>query len=805
MSPVKSQGRASVAKQRAEAIKKGNRERNVRQSGSKVSQPPSDVSNGKQKGRGDVRKNKRNEASNTSQHEKNSKGTLNKTANLKCPSKTLTTKQGRVNKHPSKAERKREDKETESEEDEEESESAAGGSEETEEETSNDEKEEDRGSHEEPAETQESTQSSEEEAEATDTQRETQQPATEDSDQESSEEVKSRRNSEVEPASSIAEEEETDKEIEESEAVISEGGEDTEVIQEDKSEAPADKTRRRQSKAQSSSKPAQRTKYKMFRKTKADKQAEKEEKQRAKAEKKKLEKEAKQKAKEEKKNKKKPQKEDILGSTAEESRPPKGLPLSKVDTAKDKAEAARKIKDINKTDAPVEADPEEGEDEDEPTVSKAIKGQNRIMLLKAKGKDIKDILEPKEEPDAGSVVKGRPQSLLLGKLKVGSPQDNGNKKLVISDGETSPSQTMDGGSSKPKEGLIQQKKGMGTLHRVSGWMQKKKPKGLNLRKKLSAWTKAIGVSRWLALRAIKQKQSTRKSKCNILKHRMAMRVASKTSLASRKKDSSSDSKGTKGTDSQEQAVEGGEEAAPSGEKEVEAKYAVVLPRMNKLGKAKAATAPPAAPGEPTQSEPKPPKPGARLVLPVKPDLSLLKSIKKPLAGGLTSSGNMAERASGSSGAAEGSSNPEDRDARAAVNNQNGVSVLQAARGKIDPSQIKLTKMAMSGGPKDGGLTQTNGKKPEREATVGVPGSATQPCPNGEAKAVMSGAWSLYEEEADREVAQLMGVGGIYGTTQPEVHWAGNQWMSGDPQVCVTFLAMAFVVFLKTDLGSTDSS
>ncbi|GLD63233.1 unconventional myosin-XV [Lates japonicus] len=805
---VKSKGRTNPTKQRAETAKKGNQQKNVRQNGSKASRPPSEVPNRKQKGRGnsptlkdgntgEVRCGKRNAANGISQHEKDNKltGAVTKTK-LKCPSKTLTTKPGRINKHRTKLENKRSDKLTESEEEEEEEEeeskSTAGSSADaTEKETSNDEKEEDWGSTDEPVETQESKQSSEEEAEASDTQVDTEETANRESDKEFSEEDESRSNSEDELVASIAEEEEKDKEVEVLEATISDGSEDKEITQEATSEKPtADKACRRRRQTPHSSKPAKEPKYKMFKKTKAGKQAEKKEKQQTKAEKKRLAKEAKQKAKEERLNKKKTQKEDKASSATEEIKSLKDVSLNKAHTAKGKTQLANKIKNINKRDSLAVADPEE-EEEAEPILSKAIKGQNQIMLLKAKGKDLKAILEPEEQQDAGSVVKGQPQSLLLGKVKMASLRDKASKMLAKPDEETSVSEAIDGGSRKPKEGLIARRKGLPTLHRMSGWIQKKMPGGLNFRKKLSAWTKAIGVSRWLSLRAIKQKQSIRKSKGNILKHRMAMRVASKTSLASRKNKTCSEDKMAKEKGSlQGKAGEGGEEAVPAGEKEVEAKYAVVLPRMNKLGKAKTVAVAPAAPerstpssptespGEPTTTDPKPPKPGARLVLPVKPDLSLLKSIKKPLLGGLTSDGDVAGKIPGSNDTLEGSSNSKDRDRRAAFDNQNGVSVLQAARGKLDPSQINLSKMSFSGGTIGGGPTRAKGPEPGR---VDAAGTTTQPFPNGEANAVMSGVCSLYEEEADREVAQLMGVDSIYPITQPEVHWAGNPRMSGDPQ------------------------
>ncbi|KAK5851396.1 hypothetical protein PBY51_002194 [Eleginops maclovinus] len=693
---------------------------------------------------------------------------VNKTTKLKpLPKATI---QGRINKKlPPKPDNKRRGKVSESEEEDSESDTE-DSAEVTEEEISNDEKEEDQGSNEEPSETHGTEDSSEEEAEALDTQRNKEQTKNEESDKELSEEA----NSTSEPATS-SEEEESEKEV--SDKAIRDESEE-EITHENASEKPtADKGGRRRRQTPRPSKLAQGPKNKMNKKTKADKQAEKAEKQRAKAEKKRLEKEAKQKAKEEKKKKTKTHKEEKPSSATEEIQSPKG-----------------KTKDTNEKDAPEETDPEEEEEEAESTLTKAIKGQNRMMLLKDKGKDLKTILKTEEEQDAGHVVKGLPQSLLLGKVKMSSLQQKANKMLAKPAEDSSESEAIDLGSSRPMERLIARRKGVTTLRRMSGWLHKNMPRGLNMRKKLSAWTKAISFTHWLSFRTIKQKQGPRKAKVNILKHRMAMRVASKTSLVSQKKKSSSvDKIGKENAGLQENTADGGEDAVLAGEKEVEAKYAVVFPRMNKLGKAKTATVSQATagpstassatgpPGEPTTSQPKPPKPGARLVLPVKPDLSLLKSIKKSLPGALMAGTDVSERSPGSSGAPEVPSNTEDKTRRAMLDNQDGGNVLQAARQKLDPSKINLTKMSLSGGVINGGPTRAKGPDPERDAAVGIPRPNTQPFPNGEASAGISGVRSLYEEEADREVAQLMGEGGIYAIAQPEVHWAGNPRMSGDPQ------------------------
>ncbi|XP_074518585.1 unconventional myosin-XVB [Halichoeres trimaculatus] len=785
MSPVKSQGRTNATKRKAEVAQNGTQEKSNSQNKSKTSQPQLRV-DGKRKGKrtlpatGDreaievkpTRRNKldtsiktetdqkttqkragrasRNRTSGNGtppQHEDDGKYTRSE---LKLATKACHTTQRRNNKLHDRPEKKRSDKVTESEEEEEESESDAGSSAEvTEDDTSNNEKEDERGRHKEPVETQGSEESSEEEAEASDTQRDTEQTANEESDREVSEDAKSKKGSEEESGSSEEEgDKEDNKKAEESEAGSSDESEDVAITEVATSRRPnARRTSRPVKQTPVPSKPVQEPKHKMVKKTKAEKQAEKAEKQRAKAEKQRLQKEAKEKAKEEKRNKKK-QKEDKPSPAAEEVH---------LHTAEDETQSAN---------APVEAEPEE--EEAQPTLSHALKGQNRIMLLKNKGKDLKAFLEPGEQQSSSGAVKSRPQTSLLGKVKITSLKQKANKLLGE---ETSEGEVIAGESNKLKERLIAQKKGMSTFNRMSGWIHKNMPRGTNLRKKLSAWTRAISISRWLSLRGTKHKQGPRKSKGSILKHRMAMRVASKTSLAGRK--------------NRGKAGDGGTDADHTGEKEVEAKYAVVLPRMNKLGKAEttevpqsSSTQPRSPTGEATVSEPRPPKPGAKLVLPVKPDLSLLKSIKKPLPGGLTPGRDVAGRSPGSSTAQEESSDVTNR--QPVLGNQDGVSVLQAARLKLDPSQINLSKISLSGGLMGGGRARGKAPEPDGEASPGIPMSTTQPFTNG-ASASVAGPRSLYEEEADREVAQFMGDGGIYAIPRPEVHWAGNPRMSGDPQ------------------------
>lgn len=835
MSPVKSKGKTNGKVHKAEAAKKGGQLKSTRQNGSEISESPCKVRSGKQKSKvtsptvekksNVVRKDTRNKADQSTNRSADPKGPQRQVGNKldkRAPVHIRRKNDAEVTKGAKKAARpdaskdspstvstraknKRDSNVTESEE---ESESSAGSSAEvTDEELSGDEKEEEQGSGEEATETQRSEESSEEETEPSDTQRDTEQTGNSDSDKELSEQSES--DSEVKSVSSSEEEEEEGEEAgdkegeaEVSEAAVSDGGEDREISQEDICARPAtDKTGRRQRQTPRPPQPAQKSKFKMFRKTKADKQAEKAEKQKAKAEKQRLEKEAKQKAKEEKKNKKKPQKP---GSSTEDKQPPKGISTSRTETTKGKIKQSNNRKNFNENDAPADADATDpDEEEDGPTLTKAIKGQNRIMLLKTKGKDLKPFLETERQQDVGGAVKGRQQSLLLGKVKMASLRNRANKILAKPDEEAAEGGTPDGESSKVREHLIARRKGMTTLRRVSGWIHKKVPRGLNLKKKLSAWTRAIGVSRWLSFRAIKQKQAPKKSKGNILKSRMAMRVASKTSMVRKNSGISSENKVSKEKARLlGKAGEGGE-GVPAAEKDGEAKYAVVLPRMNKLGKTKTAEVAQAAhgpstsstesPEEPTASEPKPPKPGARLVLPVKPDLSLLKSIKKPLSGGLTSGRDVAERSPQSSGTMEAPPNTDDRNRRTEGENQDGVGFLQSARAKLDPSHINLTKISLSGGAI--GPNRTKGQDPEREAALGIPRSATQPFSDGKAATGMSGVRSLYEEEADREVAQLMGEGDIYGIGQPEVHWTGNPRMSGDPQVRVTFFSVKALLLL----------
>ncbi|XP_013865906.1 unconventional myosin-XV [Austrofundulus limnaeus] len=308
------------------------------------------------------------------------------------------------------------------------------------------------------------------------------------------------------------------------------------------------------------------------------------------------------------------------------------------------------------------------------------------------------------------------------------------------------------------------------------------PQQFNFRKKLSVLTKAIGVSHWLSNRSMKQKQNTRKTKVNLFKHRMAMRVASKTSLTNTKNNNSYKDKD--GSNLQGKTTDRADKALQGGDKELESKFAVVLPRMNKISKAKTAKMPltalrsstPSCPaGGLGASEPKLPMPGAKLVLSVKPDLSLLKTTRKPGREGLMT--DVITKSTGSVDASEESSKPDSRTKKLSMENKDEISVLQAARGKLKPSKVNLSKMPERS--IDDGQTRLRGPSTGREDAAGTPESTTQHAPN--TRATVSAVCSLYEEETDKEVAQLMGEAGSYTVSQPEVHWTGSPRMSGVPQ------------------------
>lgn len=746
MPPLKSQGKGNVSKQKAEPKRKS-----AEKCEKRSSKPSSQIPDEQQKkmGHSSMAKNKRNDEGKSSKMKSKSRVDESKKKDLELQEKQKPTVKGKnrssqpqskeqsqnMMKKRSKCSAKTPDRKqrmktksrgAESEEDQLESDPESSV-EATEGETSN--QEEEQGSDGEPDETQMSEDSIEEAA-ASDTQSDTEQTEPEESETKKAKSNKGEPEFQSGGTEESEEEEENLKEEAEESEMVSDKDEEHETTEEDTNEVSAPRTRGKQTKLKN---------------VKADKQAKKAEKQREKLEKQKLKKEAKEKAKEEKKQKKKQFKG--LKPAAEDVQPP-------TDLHSDNDE--RNSHDSN----------------EEETQNRAINDQNVVLSLQGKGKHIEAVKE--QFP-----LRGKPNSL-FSKLKMASSGEQADNSLTNIDKEPSELEDSEAVSSKSKEQLISRRKSITAIRRVSGWIQKKIPRDLNLRKKLSALTKAIGVSRWLSLRATKQKQGAKMSKGNIFKHKTAMKITSKTTLAGKKNKKSSEDKLGQEQNNLHQEEE--EEGAAGRDKEAEAKYAIVLPRMNKLGKLKEIkTTPgllpaPKSSGEPSTSEPKPPKPGAKLVLPVKPDLLILKSVKKPFGERPSSGRNALGRISDSHGSTEGSANLEESQGRAPVEHPDAISVLQAARGKLKPSQVNLSKMTgktISSGP-------TPLKEPDmvREKPAVIPRSSSQTL-HGEA---VPGGRSLYEEEADREVAQLMGDCGLHPITQAEVHWSGKCWMSGDPQV-----------------------
>ncbi|XP_037829507.1 uncharacterized protein LOC112451516 [Kryptolebias marmoratus] len=825
MPSAKSQNRINYTKQSTDAKIKGNQPKNVKQNTPKMPQLTYEEKqkrretspNPKHGKEGDAKSSKMNKANQSSkatlqtekakasngksqsQPEKASKIGKGINKNTKLTRNTLFSTQERVNKKlPAKSEKKTSDRETESD--------AGSSGEASEEEISYHEKEEERGRNQEPVEIQESEESSGE-SEASSTQSEAEQSANKESIEEKSrrgaspvqtitsskEDTKEGDNGEEDKEEDNREEDnkEEDKteernrktEVDVSERV-SDGTKNRDRIKKDTKKS--NKTQRQCGQFLNLSKAEKETNHKMFKKSKAEKQAAKEEGQRAKAEKQKLAKEAKQKAKEDKKKKKKKkeQRDDKLSPATDEVQPTIDFFHGNIDSLNGKNRLLKKAKNVKERDSVVVDDSVGEKEEDEPIMTKSITTQSPKSLLKANCKDLKATSESEEQQGVGSATKGKPQCLLMSKVKMASLGHKAGKMGTKSDEETLECDGAEGTSNKFMKPLVTQRKKVTALHRVSGWIQKKMPQQFNFRKKLSILTKAVGVSHWLSGQVVKQKkQGTRKTKGNLFKHRMALRITSKTNKNSFENNECKDRSNIQG-----KTKEKADKALQGRDKELEAKYAVVLPRMNKLSKAKTTEMPltalesstPSCPtGGPSASEPKSPNPGAKLVLPVKPDLSLLKSTRQSGREGLMAGSDVIKRIPGSIDSLNESSKPEGRTNNVTMENQDAISVLQAARGKLKPSQINLSMMP---GQRIGnGQTRLKGHDMGRKESAWTPRSTSQHFPNGDTRASISAACSLYEEETDIEVAQLMGEAGLYAIRQPEVHWTGNPRMREDPQ------------------------
>ncbi|XP_062860004.1 unconventional myosin-XVB [Trichomycterus rosablanca] len=335
-------------------------------------------------------------------------------------------------------------------------------------------------------------------------------------------------------------------------------------------------------------------------------------------------------------------------------------------------------------------------------------------------------------------------------------------------------ETEEATTSKSTQRLIPQQRGVNTLHRVSGWIQKNIPRTVNFRRNLSTIKEAISISKWLRALALKRKNGRAKSKQTLLRHRMAMKIAGNSIKSRRKETSSADINTESKTNPQDNPSEVVEDAcfdadSPSqdGEEKIntgDSKYAVVLPRMNKTGKAKDSSVS-AGTSTDTSSLPerKPPKPGARLVLPVKPDLNLLKPLKKVnVSSQPTSNGKAKEQ--------EVESKIESKDEKKTP--LDSASPLQAAKEKLGSAQINLSKLSISSPLLRGGGGGINAIQKARTLGQAVPSVRAEPRREDLGP-------SVNEEEADREVAELMSDGFL--SWSMERHWAQNRQICSDPQ------------------------
>ncbi|XP_057215319.1 unconventional myosin-XV [Triplophysa rosa] len=425
----------------------------------------------------------------------------------------------------------------------------------------------------------------------------------------------------------------------------------------------------------------------------------------------------------------------------------KGMSFSKSGTAKGKSQIlqlASKTKALNKT--------EEDQQEDQTTAAtKGRKGllnrESRMLFtMKGKGKDDKNKNGKKEPPKdtEKEIVEEQKQEIETTELEEQMP-------------------------SKSTESLIARKRGMATLRRISGWIQQKMPKSIHVRRKLSAVSQAIGVSKWLPALVVKKKSSSTKSKKNLIRHKMVMKMAKKTGTSDDSKvetskpqdapaDPQDDLCNDPCTSSQDL-----EEKVNSGD----AKYAIVLPRMNKIGKTTEATVTSTSTGmeNTTTTERKPPKPGARLVLPVKPDLSLLRSIKK-----IPQDGDKDIILKTQTNDRESELKADNKKPLTGI--KDGTSVLQAAKGKLGESQLNFTKLSMSKTLLNGGGSIGQSREAEMNRRNAHQSTEAETWRNGERQA-------SFEEDVDREVAELIGNGLLPSAV--ELHWAQRGQMYGDPQ------------------------
>lgn len=453
------------------------------------------------------------------------------------------------------------------------------------------------------------------------------------------------------------------------------------------------------------------------------------------------------------------------------------MAFSKTDVLKGKSQIlklASKSKIVNKTE-------ETHKEEESPSkASKVLINKQQLMLFTMKGKvkddKKKNATKLDQSVDEINAETAENPRLGLGIARIASIRYQAKKKRMNEQAATEGSETEETVLSKSTEHLIAQKKGMTTLHRVSGWLQKKAPRRLNVRRKFAAVTQAIGISMWLRS-LVQKKKSPTKSKKTLLRHKMALKMAGSSIRTNKRVPISGNVKTELRPDAQETSEDPGdscgepcssmqdpEEKTNSGD----AKYAIVFPRMNKIGKDEDTTSPASTSTSNGHApERKPPKPGARLVLPVKPDLSLLKSVERSNA---TSQPDIRSEEQVSERRKEAKID----NTVPALDNKDSGSALQAAKGKLVGSQMNLSKLAMSKPLLAGGrsiVQSLNGEQRHKNQGQAIPSAKAEPWRDG--------LGTAYYEEEDREVAELMGEGLLPSTI--DLHWAQHQQMCSDPQ------------------------
>ncbi|KAJ8399768.1 hypothetical protein AAFF_G00408730 [Aldrovandia affinis] len=474
----------------------------------------------------------------------------------------------------------------------------------------------------------------------------------------------------------------------------------------------------------------------------------------------------------------------------------KGLVLNKNVQDKGRSQMLQLAKAAKTTKNKPQADREEKKTAS-PSKSPLIKDSRIMLTMKLNKKEARGNQDAKEEPTKEEQSEGankqkhclsRPQNIgrVLGKVKMASIRS----KARIKEEERAALELAEAESSRPTDRLIARRKGMNTLRRVSGWIQKKMPKSRNLRAKIIAVAQAISISRWLTAQALKRQSGTSSSKRSLFRRRMAMRITSATSLtkkaqlpASEAKEvtekkatppeshGSAEAQGDSSDDARSSPLTGDSQSeADEKANAADAKYAIVFPRMHKIGKAKGGSPASTSSTASAVTGPKrvPPKPGARLVLPVQPDLTILKSIKKSV-GGKQPDNN--DCPTGNSGNKEPQGTVASR--KAALEGKDGLSALHAVKGKLGAPQLKLSNLTVPKPPSGTGLKLEQGSSGNDREKSGLAGMAVED--KVDEQVLVS---SFYEEEADREVAQLMREGVL--SPFREVHWAQGRPLRSDP-------------------------